>query len=164
MGSPVDEKFIIAAEEKLDCRFPEDFRAFLQNHNGCCLLCEDEDSVLNGLTVFSVLDTSDKKKIRKSSRDEITRENASIKEYIDGYIYAQEAIHAYIPTPDEIVFFATAEPRQFFFFLRKEEDPHYLEPNVFACGEYVTEPIKGQIVVLADSFSDFLQIYGLHPE
>ena len=76
MPFPLDEKYIIQTEEKLSVRFPDSFRIKMIIENGGELETKITDWVLH-----PVFDTSDKKRIKRTSND-IIRETASAKEWI----------------------------------------------------------------------------------
>lgn len=68
MPFPLEEKYLLAAEEKLGARLPESYRRALMAQNGGELALGDDDWQL-----YPVLDASDRKRIARTAND-IVRE------------------------------------------------------------------------------------------
>ena len=75
MPFPIDDKFIVATENKLGVKFPKEFRRGMREVNGGEVDIEGDDWRL-----FPIFDTSDKKHLKRTCGD-IVRETASAREW-----------------------------------------------------------------------------------
>ena len=75
MPFPVDEKFILQAEQKLSVRFPASFRERMMKDNG-----GEVETSPNAWQLYPFMDTSDKKRLKRTCND-ITRETASARQW-----------------------------------------------------------------------------------
>ncbi|CAM4268451.1 SMI1 / KNR4 family protein [Mycobacterium basiliense] len=77
MPFPVDEKYILAAEEKLGVTFPSGFRIKMMADNGGTVEAPADEEIWD---LYPFFDTSDKKRVKRTCND-IVRETASAKEW-----------------------------------------------------------------------------------
>lgn len=75
MPFPVDEKYILQAEQKLGVKFPTAFREKMMQDNG-----GEVDTPPDAWQLYPFLDTSDKKRLKRTCND-ITRETASARKW-----------------------------------------------------------------------------------
>jgi len=75
MPFPVDEKYIVATEQKLGVTFPASFRSKMIKENG-----GEVDTPPDTWQLFPFYDTSDKGRIKRTCND-IVRETASAKQW-----------------------------------------------------------------------------------
>jgi hypothetical protein len=78
MPFPVDEKYIINAEDKLGVKFPQSFRQKMMNCNG-----GEVETPPDVWQLYPFFDTSDKKRLKRTCND-ITRETANAQKW-DGF-------------------------------------------------------------------------------
>jgi len=76
MPFPINEKYIIATEEKLRVKFPESFRAKMMEKNG-----GEVETPPDAWRLYPFLDTSDKKRLKRTCND-IVRETTNAKGWI----------------------------------------------------------------------------------
>ncbi|MBN2023772.1 MAG: SMI1/KNR4 family protein [Pirellulales bacterium] len=75
MPFPVDEKYIMSAEQKLRVGFPESFRRKMLQDNG-----GEVATPSDAWQLYPFMDTSDKKRLKRTCND-ITRETASARQW-----------------------------------------------------------------------------------
>lgn len=70
MPFDLDEKFIIAAEERLGARLPASYRRKMMENNGGAVLIKGSDTDEDGCWwLHSILDTSDRKRLKRTCND-----------------------------------------------------------------------------------------------
>lgn len=75
MSFPVDEKYIIIAEEKLGVKFPQAFRQKMMKNNG-----GEWETLPDSWQLYPFFDTSDKKRLKRTCTD-IVKETEGAKKW-----------------------------------------------------------------------------------
>ncbi len=131
MPFPIDEKYIIQSEEKLDAKFPHSFKEKMKIENGGEV--ETPPDVWN---LYPFFDTSDKKRLKRTSND-IVRETKKAKEWKD--------------FPESAIAIGSNGCGDQLIFLRTEESPQVLSASV-----YWWDHETGNINKIADDYSSLI--------
>jgi hypothetical protein len=111
MPFPVDEKYILQAEEKLSVKFPSSYREKMLKDNG-----GEVETPPDAWNLYPFFDTSDKKRIKRTSND-IVRETTVAREW-DNF-------------PKEAIAIGSNGCGDRLIFIRSSDDPLKLDDSVF---------------------------------
>ena len=111
MPFPVDEKYILKAEEKLNVKFPASFREKMMKDNG-----GEVETPPDAWNLYPFFDTSDKNRIKRTSND-VVRETTVAREWGN--------------FPKEAVAIGSNGSGDQLIFMRSTDDPLTLDNCVF---------------------------------